>query len=98
MDPAAAAPPALPTLDDLAALELEAFVRRTVARGAPSPDTIAGYLREARLFRDRFLAPRRLSIREVRPCDVEAYRRELVEAGHTALTIGTKLTALRRLT
>jgi site-specific recombinase XerC len=97
MELAPPAPPALPTLDELAALELEAFVRRTVARGAPSLDTIAGYLREARLFRDRFLAPRRLSIREVRPRDVEAYRRELVEAGYTALTIGTKLTALRRL-
>jgi site-specific recombinase XerC len=95
--PAAPAPPALPTLDELAALGLEAFIRRTVARGAPSPDTIAGYLREARLFRDRFLAPRGLSIREVRPRDLEAYRRELVEAGYTALTIGTKLTALRRL-
>jgi site-specific recombinase XerC len=97
VEPVAPAPPAIPALDELAALELEAFIRRTVARGAPSADTIAGYLREARLFRDRFLAPRGISIREVRPRDIEAYRRELVEAGYTSLTIGAKLTALRRL-
>ena len=50
---------------------------------------IEGYLREARLFRDRFLARGgRYSGRP--PRDVEAYRRELVEAGYTPLTIGTK--------
>ncbi len=79
------------------ALDLERFIRRTVARGAASPDTIEGYLREARLFRDRFLAPRGLSIGDVRPRDVETYRRELFEAGYTPITIGAKLTALRRL-
>ncbi len=83
--------------DELAALDLERFIRRTVARGAASPDTVVGYLREARLFRDRFLAPCGLAIGEVRRRDVEAYRRELVEAGSTPLTIGAKLTALRRL-
>jgi hypothetical protein len=81
MEPAATAPPALTRSDELAALELEHFIRRTVARGAAAPDTIEGYLREARLFRDCFLAPRGLAIREVCPRDVEAYRRELVEAG-----------------
>jgi integrase/recombinase XerC len=100
MDPIVPTPPLRPAsapADELAALDLERFIRRTVARGAASPDTVAGYLREARLFRDRFLAPRGLAIGDVRPRDVEAYRRELVEAGYTPLTIGAKLTALRRL-
>ncbi len=44
-------------------VDSEAFVRRHVAGGAASPDTVTGYLREARLFRDRFLVPRGLAIR-----------------------------------
>ena len=56
-----------------------------------------GYLREARLFRDRFLAPHGLAIAALTENDVVAYRRELVEAGYAPTTIATKLSALRRL-
>jgi site-specific recombinase XerD len=73
------------------------FVRLHVAGGAASADTVDGYLREARLFRDRFLEPRGLAIAAVTEEDVVAYRRELVEAGYASTTIGTKLSALRRL-
>lgn len=73
------------------------FVRLHVAGGAAAADTVAGYLREARLFRDRFLAPRGLAIAALTEDDVVAYRRDLVEAGYAATTIGTKLSALRRL-
>jgi site-specific recombinase XerC len=75
----------------------EAFIRRHVAGGAAAPDTVTGYLREARLFRDRFLAPRGLAIGALTEEDVLAYRRELVEAGLRPTTIGLKLSALRRL-
>jgi site-specific recombinase XerC len=73
------------------------FVRLHVAGGAAAADTVAGYLREARLFRDRFLAPHGLALAALTEDDVIAYRRELVEAGYAATTIGTKLSALRRL-
>jgi site-specific recombinase XerC len=75
----------------------EAFIRRHVAGGAAAPDTVTGYLREARLFRDRFLLPRGLAISALTEEDVLAYRRELVEAGLRPTTIGLKLSALRRL-
>jgi len=73
------------------------FVRLHVAGGAAAADTVAGYLREARLFRDRFLAPRGLALAALTEDHVVVYRRELVEAGYAATTIGTKLSALRRL-
>jgi len=73
------------------------FVRLHVAGGAAAADTVAGYLREARLFRDRFLAPHGLTIAALTEDDVVAYRRQLIEAGYAATTIGTKLSALRRL-
>jgi integrase/recombinase XerD len=75
----------------------EAFIRRHVAGGAAAPDTVTGYLREARLFRDRFLLPRGLTIGALTEEDVLAYRRELVEAGLRPTTISLKLSALRRL-
>jgi site-specific recombinase XerC len=75
----------------------EAFIRRHVAGGAAAPDTVTGYLREARLFRDRFLLPRGLAIGALTEEDVLAYRRELVEAGLRPTTISLKLSALRRL-
>ena len=53
------------------------FVRLHVAGGAAAADTVAGYLREARLFRDRFLAPRGLAIAALTEDDVVAYRRDL---------------------
>lgn len=58
------------------------FVRLHVAGGAAADDTIEGYLREARLFRDRFLAPRCLAIAALTEEDIVAYRRELVVAGY----------------
>ncbi len=73
------------------------FVRLHVAGGAAAADTVAGYLREARLFRDRFLAPRGLALAALTEDDVIEYRHELVEAGFAVTTIGTKLSALRRL-
>ncbi|MGP6156269.1 MAG: site-specific integrase [Vulcanimicrobiaceae bacterium] len=72
------------------------FVRPHVAGGGAAADTVTGYMREARLFRDRFLAPRGLALAALTEDDVVAYRRELVEVGY-ATTIGTKLSALRRL-
>jgi integrase/recombinase XerD len=80
----------------------EAFIRHHVAGGAAAPDTVTGYLREARLFRDRFLLPRGLlprglAIAALTEDDVLAYRRELVEAGLRPTTIALKLSALRRL-
>jgi len=73
------------------------FVRLHVAGGAAAADTVVGYLREARLFRDRFLAPRGLSIAALTEADVVAYRRELVEASYAVTTVSTKLSTLRRL-
>jgi site-specific recombinase XerD len=81
----------------LAAARFDAFVRLHVAGGAAAEDTVVGYLREARLFRDRFLVPRRIAIAALTEDDVLAYRRELVEAGYAGTTIATKLAALRRL-
>jgi site-specific recombinase XerC len=75
----------------------EAFIRRHVAGGAAAHDTVTGYLREARLFRDRFLLPRGLAIGTLTQEDVLAYRRELVEAAPRPSTIALKLSALRRL-
>jgi site-specific recombinase XerD len=84
-------------LTSLAAAGFDAFVRLHVAGGAAAEDTVVGYLREARLFRDRFLVPRRIAIAALTEDDVLAYRRELVEAGYAGTTIATKLAALRRL-
>jgi hypothetical protein len=70
--------PVLPADSDEA---FEAFIRHHVAGGAAAPDTVTAYLREARLFRDRFLLPRGLAIGALTEEDVLAYRRELVEAG-----------------
>jgi len=83
--------------DGLEERAFQEFVRLHVAGGAAAADTVAGYLREARLFRDRFLAPRGLTIATLTEDDVVVYRRELVEAGYAVTTIGTKLSALRRL-
>ena len=90
----------LVTVDDIVDDETARFtdfVRLHVAGGAAAADTVAGYLREARLFRDRFLTPRRLAIGALTENDVVAYRRELVEAGYASATIATKLSALRQL-
>jgi len=73
------------------------FVRLHVAGGAAAADTVAGYLREARLFRDHFLAPHGLALTALTEDHVVAYRRELVEARFAVTTIATKLSALRRL-
>jgi site-specific recombinase XerD len=87
----------LPVDSEEAFEAFEAFIRRHVAGGAAAPDTVTGYLREARLFRDRFLLPRGLVIDALTEEDIFAYRRELVEAGLRPTTIGLKLSALRRL-
>lgn len=83
-----------------------AFVGFTPARGVHSPN---GRPRRALAGHDRGLPARSAPVpgpvfghaQAVHsggpPHDVEAYRRELVEAGYTMLTIGTKLTAPRRL-
>jgi len=73
------------------------FVRLHVAGGVTATDTVAGYLREARLFRDRFLPPRGLALAALTEDDIVAYRRQLVEVGYAATTIATKLSSLRRL-
>jgi len=46
---------------------------------------------QARLFRDRFLAPLGLTLASLPEDRVVAYRRELVEAGYAVTTIGTTL-------
>jgi len=46
---------------------------------------------QARLFRDRFLAPLGLTLGSLPEDRVVAYRRELVEAGYAVTTIGTTL-------
>ncbi len=94
--------PALPDLrtmvgQDSTTSSFAEFVRLYVAGGAAADDTVVGYLREARLFRDRFLAPRGRAIAALTEDDVVAYRRELVDAGYACTTIATKLSALRRL-
>jgi integrase/recombinase XerD len=84
-------------LASLALARFDSFVRLHVAGGAAAEDTVAGYLREARLFRDRFLVPRGIAVAALTEDDVLAYRRELVDAGYAGTTIATKLAALRRL-
>lgn len=72
------------------------FVRLKVADGDASPETLRSYLSQVRQFM-AWCKRRRTDPARATEQDLAAYRRYLVDAGHTRGTIAVKLAAVRRL-
>ncbi len=81
------------TVDPAAAFDT--FIRRRVARGNPSQDTIDGYTREATAFRD-WLQRRGSTVYQATEDDILDYRGEMIAAGRKPSTIRYKLAVVRR--
>lgn len=74
----------------------ERFLRLRVARGDPSPDTLATYRREAERFRE-WVRTNEVPLWELTEDDILRYRAELIAAGYRPATIALRLSVVRRM-